>query len=370
MLLLDEIAERLYEAKDAYEAGHPIMSDTEFDLLEAELRSLDPAHPLLYEVGSKKLSTGWEKISHTTCPITMGSQNKALSRGELKDFMENHPDSCYLASLKGDGMSIRLQYKGGQLVSAVTRGDGEFGEDITANVRKMQRVPLTLSEPIDAHVRGEIILTRSAFSQALSEGLAVKTPRNAGVGFAKDSQGDNAHRLTVFCYELYIEGAEAFNTCEAEFRYMESLSFKCIPWEVITSYESYINTFWSKWVTSEDRALTTDIPADGVVLRCNSLASKESFGYSANGLNPAYSVAHKFAPPIVECEVLGVLWDPGPTGVITPVLQVDAQLDDIHLRNVSGHNLKKLLDMGVKIGSTIIVERAGMVIPYLVGVKK
>ena len=374
-LVVDELVGKLSEARDAYEAGHPFLSDADYDRLEAELRTIDPAHPFLEKVGSPKLSSRWPKVDLTKLPITMGSQNKSLSRADLESFWKKAEDNYYVASLKLDGMSILLEYIDGKLTRAITRGDGATGEDITPNVRKMQGVMENISSKAPTYIRGEVVLTKLAFNKARAEGVQANTPRNAGVGFAKDSTGSNAHRLQVFCYD--IEGDEYPRLYEAEkFELLANLGFTCAPWAMVTGTwtegEDYdlkdFTCFWYKYANcTTQRGKDLDLPADGVVVKCNSLVRQREIGYSSNGLNPEFAIAHKFAPPVCTCEVLGILWEPGPSGIITPVLQVNAILDGINLRNVSGHNLRRLMDLGVKIGSKIVVERAGMVIPYLVG---
>jgi DNA ligase (NAD+) len=236
----------------------------------------------------------------------------------------------------------------------------------------MQGVPATISGKAPAYIRGEVVLTKSEFNKARAEGVQANTPRNAGVGFAKDSLGSNAHRLRVYCYD--IDGDEFPRLFESEkFELLEKLGFTCAPWAVVEGFWGNDSTdqgyalFWHRFADMNHRTRDLDLPADGVVVKCNTGRIQDELGFSSNGLNPEFAIAHKFAAPVCTCEVLGILWEPGPTGVITPVLQVDALLDGINLRNVSGHNLRRLMDLKVQIGSKIVVERAGMVIPYLVG---
>ncbi len=375
MTLVADLVAQLSLARDAYDSGHPFLSDTEYDLLEADLRSLDPENPYLTKVGSPKLSTKWAKVDLTKLPITMGSQNKSLSRVDLEAFWKKAEDKLYVASLKLDGMSILLEYIGGKFTRAITRGDGATGEDITSNVRKMQGVVAIIPSNSPTYIRGEVVLTKTAFNKAKADGVQANTPRNAGVGFAKDSTGVNAHRLKVYCYDL--EGDDCHRTFEADkFELLETMGFTCAPWALVGGLWSadpidandYSN-FWYKFADCDtERGKDLDLPADGVVIKCNSVVRQKEIGFSSNGLNPEFAIAHKFAPPVCVCEVLGITWEPGPSGVITPVLQVDAILDGTNLRNVSSHNLKRLLDLGVFIGCNVMVERAGMVIPYLVRV--
>jgi DNA ligase (NAD+) len=366
---IDELVTMLQEANDAYEAGHPHLTDAEYDFLKDELVRLDPANAFLLAVGAKTQTGFFAKVDLTKFNTKMGSQNKAMNRQELEAFWAKTKEPMYVASLKMDGMSILLVYINGEFKQAVTRGDGSTGDDVTVNVIKCQGVPLKLNNtvgniPERLEVRGEVILSKSDFEQALKDGVEIKNQRNGTVGIIKDSTGKNCHRTQVRVYDIEADDLDLQTEVEAR-QYLESLGFTTAPWGICKgTWDSYESFFYQFADRATNLCMDNELPSDGIVVKVNSRKAQRDIGFSSNGLNPAYAIAHKYAPPQCVTIIEGFTWVPGPSGNFCPVANVrPTNLDNTELKNVSFYNLDFLLKFGAQIGSTISVNRAGGVIP-------
>lgn len=201
---INELVEQLHEADIAYRDGNPIMSDSEYDVLEARLQELDPDNPFL-----KNLSEGTFN-QDTPLPIVLGSQNKAFSMEELKPFLNKLSDNPLHISMKLDGMSCLLVYKEGKLIQALTRGNGFKGQDITFVARYIRPIPQTLAEPLNCYIRGEITIAKSDLPKLQEEQKAngetpYKNTRNGAVALVKTAINRKYYKYLDFHAYNYIE---------------------------------------------------------------------------------------------------------------------------------------------------------------------
>jgi DNA ligase (NAD+) len=366
----DELGERLERYRASYYAGTPAISDAAYDALEDELRALDPTHPVLAKVGSAELVTEWEKARHL---IPMGSLNKAVSEEELrgwlcrceelleKDKLGPIGDDLFVAE-KLDGISIEVVYRGGKLTDAITRGDGELGERITQNVARMKGVPPRLRDP-EGHVetrelsfRGEIILRLSDMKRP--QFATVTSPRNAAAGTSKRFDGQGAEHLTVLFYDI----ADHLDvvTEEEKFAFLRGLGFQTPQTkrgsmeDVLALYDSY------------DKGLRAglDYEIDGLVVYVNDLRTQALLGEVNR--RPRGAVAFKFASPSKITTVLGIVWDTGPSGRVTPVaLVAPIELAGGTIQRASLHNAANVRALGIGVGDEALVSRRNDVIPYV-----
>lgn len=367
---------RVHDA--AYAADAPTVSDAVYDTLRDEARRLYPRDPYWREVGSRPRSA-WPKVR---LGYPMGSLDKAQTEAELLAWL---PSNALFASLKLDGISVLLRYEAGVLVRAATRGDGETGEDITANVRKMRGVPngdnprsdfaknvhgeyTTRCGKFTGFVRGEIVLKKSVFDEHFrAEGY--KNCRNAAGGAAKDLEGGKCHLLDVMCYQIRADNSACENR-ENEFLSLRLLGFKTAGqgWplkngaDVLALYQDFIN--------GKRAALDFDI--DGLVVEVDDTDAREALGETDR--RPHGAVAFKFPHDSGTTPLRDQPWQVGASGRITPVAHFDGiVLAGATVAQATLHNcslIRQLAQAGagrdwLAEGDVIRVSRRGDVIPQI-----
>jgi DNA ligase (NAD+) len=365
---VEELGEQLAEHRARYYEGRPAVSDAAYDALEDELRKLDPTHPLLAKVGAPAAAEYWDKAPHI---IPMGSLNKASSPEELREWLERCDellgkdgldpidDDLYVTE-KLDGLSLELIYRDGRFADGITRGDGDVGERITANVARMRGVPKRIRREGTISVRGEIILRladkRAHFADYTS-------PRNAAAGTARRLDGIGNEHLTVVCYDLAPEtglGREVEKLALLrELGFATPASWHGDAKAVLEIHDEY----------TSGRRTSLDYEIDGLVVRANSLAAQHALG----DLNrrPRGAVAFKFPSPVKLSVVRELRWDTGPSGRVTPVATVDpVELAGAMVRRASLHNAGNVRRLGIGLGDEVLVSRRGDVIPYIEEVVK
>lgn len=360
---IDELAGRVERHRAAYYAGHPDLSDAAFDAIEDELRDLCPTHPVLAKVGSASLVTEWEKARHE---IPMGSLNKVVSEDELRAWVarceellakEAHGaiEGDLFVAEKLDGLSIEVLYRGGKLVDAITRGDGDWGERITANVVRMKGVPARIREKSSLSVRGEIILR---LSDMRAHFPGVTSPRNMAAGLSKRFDGQGAEHCTVLFYDVgeHLE----IPTQQRKFAWLRDLGFATPRTaygtlaDVITLYRRY---------TGGLRA-ALDYEIDGLVVYVDSLHAEGLLGELNR--RPRGAVAFKFASPAKVSKVVAIQWDTGSSGRVTPVAIVEpVELAGATVQRASLHNVAHVRSLGIGVGDEVLVSRRNDVIPYV-----
>ncbi|WP_162012769.1 NAD-dependent DNA ligase LigA [Streptococcus sp. S784/96/1] len=363
-------------AKEYYTNDAPSISDSEYDKLYRELVQLEEEYPELilpnsptHRIGGRILE-GFEKFEHE---YPLFSLQDAFSREELDEFdrriKAEFPQATYLAELKIDGLSLSLTYVEGVLQVAATRGDGSIGENITENVKRIKDVPLSLAGRETITVRGEAYLPRAAFAKINQERQEngepeFANPRNAAAGTLRqlDTAVVAKRNLATFIYQE--AGETAFETQEAVLEGFEALGFVVNPRRLVTSSMDDIWSFIQD-VQSERDYLAYDI--DGIVIKVNSLAMQEELGFTVKA--PRWAVAYKFPAEEKEAELLSVDWQVGRTGVITPTANLSpVQLAGTTVSRATLHNVDYIAEKDIRIGDTVIVYKAGDIIPAVLRV--
>jgi DNA ligase (NAD+) len=360
---IDDLAARIEKHRASYYAGKPDISDAAFDALEDELRDLDPTNHVLAKVGSAELVSEWEKARHE---IPMGSLNKAVSEEELRawlarcdELLEKDGAGSIGADLfvaeKLDGISIEVIYRDGKLVDGITRGDGEWGERISANVARMKGVPSRIKDKHSMSVRGEIILRLSDMKKHFP---GVTSPRNMAAGASKRFDGGGAEHCTVLFYD--VADHLNFKTEIEKFDFLRTLGF-ATPRTAHGGIEDVI-ALYQEYASSLRASLDYEI--DGLVVYANSLHAQALLGEVNH--RPRGAVAFKFASPAKVTKVIDILWDTGPSGRVTPVaLVAPVELAGATVQRASLHNAANVRALGIGVGDEVLVSRRNDVIPYV-----
>jgi DNA ligase (NAD+) len=378
--LRDELRrhERLYYEQDA-----PEISDADFDALMRELQALEAAHPELVtpdsptrRVGGQPVD-GFPAVAHLA---PMLSLDNAYSSDELRAFDERvrrglgasaEATLAYVAELKIDGLSIALTFEDGMLVRAATRGDGERGEEVTANVRTIRSIPLKLSDAPAGRfeVRGEIYLPRAVFARVNREREeagepAFANPRNAAAGAVRqlDPRQVAERRLRAWTYQLV--GVEAAATHAGLLATLASWGLPVEPhWSRLDGIEAVIE-FCARWQHERDGL---DYETDGIVIKLDALAERARLG--ATSKFPRWAVAYKFPAVQAETELRNISLHVGRTGAVTPVAELaPVLLAGSTIANATLHNADEVARKDIRIGDRVLIEKGGDVIPKVVRV--
>ena len=374
---INELVELLNRyADEYYRLDSPSVSDADYDRLYRELVDLETAHPELilpnsptHRVGGKILD-GFEKYTHI---YPLYSLQDAFSLEELQTFDERvrkeFPHATYICELKIDGLSISLTYEAGRLVVGATRGDGNVGENITENLKRVKDIPLTLPEPLDITVRGECYMPKASFERVNLErqekGEAeFANPRNAAAGTLRQlDTGVVAQRgLSTFLYqEASPTDASSQSQVLAE---LDRLGFTTNHDYALADSISEVWNFIES-IASKRNELPYEI--DGIVIKVNDLAIQEELGFTIKA--PRWAVAYKFPAEEKEAEILSVDWTVGRTGVVTPTANLTpVQLAGTTVSRATLHNVDYIAEKDIRIGDTVIVYKAGDIIPAVLRV--
>ena len=363
-------------ATEYYTSDNPSVSDSEYDRLYRELVELETAYPdqvladsPTHRVGGKVLD-GFEKYSHQ---YPLYSLQDAFSREELEAFDARvrkevaHP--TYICELKIDGLSISLTYEKGILVAGATRGDGSIGENITENLKRVKDIPLTLPEELDITVRGECYMPRASFdqvNQARQENGEPEfaNPRNAAAGTLRqlDTAVVAKRNLATFLYQEASPSTR--DSQEKVLKHLEQLGFVVNPKRILAENIDEIWDFIQE-VGQEREHLPYDI--DGVVIKVNDLAGQEELGFTVKA--PKWAVAYKFPAEEKEAKLLSVDWTVGRTGVVTPTANLTpVQLAGTTVSRATLHNVDYIAEKDIRKDDTVIVYKAGDIIPAVLRV--
>ena len=363
-------------ATEYYTSDNPSVSDSEYDRLYRELVELETAYPdqvladsPTHRVGGKVLD-GFEKYSHQ---YPLYSLQDAFSREELEAFDARvrkevaHP--TYICELKIDGLSISLNYEKGIFVAGATRGDGSVGENITENLKRVKDIPLTLPEELDITVRGECYMPRASFdqvNQARQENgeSEFANPRNAAAGTLRqlDTAVVATRNLATFLYQEASPSTR--DSQEKVLKHLEQLGFVVNPKRILAENIDEIWNFIQE-VGEERENLPYDI--DGVVIKVNDLASQEELGFTVKA--PKWAVAYKFPAEEKEAKLLSVDWTVGRTGVVTPTANLTpVQLAGTTVSRATLHNVDYIAEKDIRKDDTVIVYKAGDIIPAVLRV--
>ena len=375
-----------------YNEDNPIISDMEYDFLIRELKELEQKYPELLEYNKNGENSPTEKIGGTASEkfskvrhrVPMLSLSNTYNISEIEDFdkrvkkiilaenIENNSKELeYILELKLDGLSISLIYENGMLVQAVTRGDGQVGEDVTENIREIPTIPKKLKENISLEVRGEIILPISSFNrinqEREDEGEDVfANPRNAASGTIRQLDKTIVAERGLDCYLYYLVNAENYGikTHLESIEYIEKLGFKTTKiFEKYTDFKKLEEAI-DKW---HDERKKLDYETDGLVIKVNNFSLYEILGYTTK--SPRWAIAYKFPAEQVKTKLIDVTFQVGRTGVITPVAELEAvNLSGSVVKRASLHNFDEIRRKDIKIGDNVIVEKAAEIIPQVVNV--
>ncbi len=376
-------ASELYYNQDA-----PEMSDYEYDALFEELKQLETAHPDLDDPNSPTHRVGGapsEKFEKITHPVKMGSLSDVFSEDEMRAFLERTTKTLadagippeeilYSVEPKIDGLSVSLTYEAGRLTLGATRGDGTVGENVTENIRTIAGIPHTLPEPLDLTVRGEVYMPRSVFERINGEKEAAgerlfANPRNAAAGSLRrlDPKETAAAHLDIFVFNyqtgaLWTDGREPRTHAETIER-IGALGFHRIAIRALTaSPDEVIGAI--RQIGEERGALAYDI--DGAVVKLDSLAQRRIVG--ENPSTPKWAAAFKYPPEQKRTRLLEIRANVGRTGVLTPLAILEpVRLAGTTVSRATLHNIDVIRERDIRLGDTVIVQKAGDIIPEIIG---
>jgi len=382
-----ELREKIeYNAKLYYEKDAPVISDFEYDRMFRELGDLEREFPEFDEPTSPTKRVGghaldkFEKFTHS---VYMGSLTDVFSMEELSEFVTRTDTLCghetsYSVEPKIDGLSVSLIYRNGKFVQGATRGDGVVGEDVTENLKTVRSIPLKLKEPLPyLNVRGEVYMARSVFD-ALNEareadGLSLfANPRNAAAGSLRqlDPKIAASRRLDIFIFNLqegalYMDGHAPKTHAECLDRLTE-LGFVTLPdRKTLSSFEDI--KAHVEYLGGARPDLSFDM--DGAVIKVNDLEERKKIG-EGTGV-PKWAVAFKYPPEEKETKLLSVDIQVGRTGVLTPIANLSpVRLAGTTVARATLHNQNYIRERDIRIGDTVVIRKAGEIIPEIVLAKK
>ncbi len=383
---LDELKQQLnYHAYRYYVEDSPELPDAEYDRMMQELLSIESEHPELVTVDSPSQRVGGEALDGFTQiqhEIPMLSLDNAFSDEELEAFEKrmndrliSKPVSLFCCEPKLDGLAVSLLYVNGKLVQAGTRGDGTTGENITENVRTIRCIPLTLQGegwPTRLEVRGEVFMPKAGF-EALNERALKRgekpfaNPRNAAAGSLRqlDSKITATRPLSFYAYSVgVVEGGELETSHYQRFVQLKSWGLPMCEETKLCHSLTEVKAYYKDILERRD---TLKYEIDGVVIKVDDIALQEQLGFVARA--PRWAIAYKF-PAQEELTVLNdVEFQVGRTGAITPVAKLEPVfVGGVTVSNATLHNADEIARLGVHIGDTVIIRRAGDVIPQIVSV--
>lgn len=390
-----EIIERLSKLKEAIEKyryeyhvlDKSSISSEALDSLKRELVEIETQYPELITTDSPSQRVAgkplpeFTKVNHK---ITQWSFNDAFTEQDIRDFdvrvkkrlnLSSDPrfSLFYVCELKIDGLKIVLEYERGILVRAATRGDGKVGEDVTQNVRTIESVPLKLRRVADVIVEGEVWLAKSQFQKLNAEQKKKSepefaNPRNIAAGSIRqlDPKITASRRLEVFIYDLASSGESIPPTQFEELKYLEELGFKVNKHRQLCRNVDEVINFWKEW---QKRAPKENYLIDGVVIKVNEKKLQDELGYT--GKAPRWGIAFKFPAEQVTTIVEDIVFQVGRTGVVTPVAKLKpVSVAGSVVSRATLHNEDEIQRLDVRIGDTVILQKAGDVIPDIVQVVK
>ena len=383
---IEELRKKVeYHAKRYYDEDKPEISDFEYDMLMLELRNLEKEFPefksdesLTQKVGGN-VKEGFNKVTHE---VPLQSLQDVFSLEEVKEYVEKIEEKAeenkienrtYVVETKIDGLSAALEYKNGEFVRGSTRGNGLVGEDVSENLKTVKTIPMKLKEKIDITVRGEVFISKKDFEimnqeREENEEELFANARNAAAGSLRqlDSKITAKRPLDIYIFNVQkIEGKE-FNSHFEELEYLSKLGFNVnpvrIPCKNIKEVEDAINKI------GEDRENLT-FGIDGAVVKVDDLKFREILGTTAK--TPRWAVAYKYPPEKKETILKEIICQVGRTGVITPMAILEpVKVAGSTISKTTLHNEDFIIQKELKIGDTVVIQKAGDVIPEIVGVNK
>ncbi len=388
---IEELREKLrYHEYRYYVLDDPEISDAAYDRLMNRLKELEEAHPELVTPDSLTVRVGGaprEGFSTVRHARPMLSLDNAFSHEALRDWDRRVREGSgqekieYIAEHKFDGLSISLQYEDGVLVRGATRGDGTTGEDVTPNVKTIRSIPLRVDAGVlkkskllaNFEVRGEVMMTRKSFEmlnqqQERSGGKIFMNPRSAAAGAVRvlDPAITASRRLDFFAYYLLVDGKVPFAKHSESLQALKQLHFRASDdWKLCAGIEAVI-AYCEDWDAKREK-LAYEI--DGVVIKVNSIPIQNELGYTSKA--PRWAIAYKYPARQETTVVNDILVQVGRTGTLTPVAVLEpVQVGGVTVSRSTLHNMDEIERLGLQIGDTVLIERAGEVIPHVLKVVK
>jgi len=364
-----------------YVLSQPVISDYDYDMMLRELETLEREHPEYADPNSPTQRVGSDinvEFTQAAHKYPMLSLNNTYNATELTEFDErvrkDLADSYrYVCELKYDGASVSLTYRKGELLRAVTRGDGVQGDDVTANVRTIRSIPLRLlgnNWPEEFEIRGEIMMTHAVFNKLNEERAETgetpfANPRNAASGTLKMQNSAQVAKRSLDCFLYYLLGENL--PAPSHFENLQKArewGFKLPPYVTVCNDMEQIRQFIEYWAVERNR-LPFDI--DGIVIKVDSLTQQRQLGMRAK--SPRWAVAYKFPAERVETRLNTISYQVGRTGTVTPVANLEpVRLAGTTVKRASLHNADQIQLLDIRTGDVVFVEKGGEIIPKVIGV--
>ena len=378
---IKELREKLNEnARLYYTLDASTMSDYEYDRLYRRLQELEAAHPEEITPDSPTQRVGdavlndFAEVRH---PVPLESLEDVFDGDEVKGFLskvlETLPRAEYSVEPKVDGLSVALEYRDGQFYQGATRGDGRVGEDVTGNLRTVRSIPKNLPEKLPRLiVRGEVYMARSVFDR-INEELELEgkpllaNPRNAAAGSLrqKDPKVCAKRQLDIAVFNLQLVEGRSFATHSETLDYLREQGFPVIPHTVLRDPEEILDQIQKLG----DNRMDFPYDIDGAVVKLNNLSDRSILGSTAKC--PKWAVAYKYPPEQKESRVADIVVQVGRTGVLTPKAVLEpVRLAGTTVTNATLHNQDYITEKDIRIGDTVVVQKAGEIIPEIVSVVK
>ena len=373
-----------YHAKKYYDDDEPEISDFEYDMLMNELKNLERLFPqyvtkesLTQHVGGT-VKEGFEKVTHE---VPLQSLQDVFSLDEVRSFDERIKEQAkeyglpiqYVVETKIDGLSSSLEYKAGQFVRGATRGNGQIGEDVTENLKTIKNIPKTLSEAIDITVRGEVFIGKEEFEKLNEEREILDEPlfansRNAAAGSLRqlDSSITAKRPLDIFIFNVQKCDSKKFTSHFEALNYLSRIGFNVVPTrKLCNSIEEAIDEI--NKIGEKRENLSFGI--DGAVIKVDNLELREKLGTTFKV--PKWAIAYKYPPEQKETIVKDIVCQVGRTGAITPLAILEpVKVAGSTISKTTLHNEDFIKEKDIRVGDTVVIQKAGDVIPEVVEVKK
>ena len=367
---------RLYYVEDA-----PEISDYEYDMLMQRLKALEAEHPELITTDSPTQKVGGEALSKfepVRHQVPLESLTDVFSYGELFAFGERMDaslpaDHSYVVEPKIDGLSMSLEYENGVFVRGATRGDGVTGENVTENLRTVRSLPLRIENaPERLIVRGEVYMSKAVFEELnaqreLKGEPLLANPRNAAAGSMRqlDPKVAASRKLDIICFNMQYSSDEKYLSHAETLDAMRSMGFPVVPYQKFNDIKECVERI--RWLGENRGDLPYDM--DGAVIKLDSLSQRAALGSTAKA--PRWAVAFKYPPEKKESRVLDIVVQVGRTGVLTPKVIVEpVRLAGTTVSAATLHNQDNIDRLDLRIGDTVLLQKAGEIIPEVLSVNK
>lgn len=381
---VEELVPLLQYYTQKYFDDEQVVSDYEYDMLMKELKGIEAKFPELIRKDSPtqkvgaSLKKGFEKVTHE---VPLQSLQDVFSFEEVRDFdermkkiaEENNTELEYVVETKIDGLSAALEYKNGVFVRGATRGNGTVGEDVTENLRTVKSIPKKLSEPIDIIVRGEVFIGKEQFeklneNRLMDEEEQFANARNAAAGSLRqlDSKITATRPLDIYIFNVQKSDKKEFKTHSESLDYLDSIGFNVNPIRILCKNIDEVISAINK--IGEDRE-NISFGIDGAVVKVNNLKLREIIGTTYK--TPKWAVAYKYPPERKETKLKEIAFQVGRTGAITPLAILEpVVVAGSKISKTTLHNEDYIKERDIRVGDTVIIQKAGDVIPEVIEVVK